>query len=216
MLNILAGFLVSYLLGSVPNALIFGRLLKRVDLRKMGSGNLGATNAFRVLGRGPGTLILILDIAKGTLSILLAKFVFFPSNTTLPEDVFLCLNVIATVAGHNWPVWLGFKGGKGMATSLGALLGLAIVVPRFAQVVGLEVALWAIVFVASGYVSLASIVAALTLPFFGVGFALSMTMIAFLTLLGGLALIRHKANIRRLLHGQENRFNTHSIFRKHP
>src|SRR5271169_5665889 len=116
--------LLAYLIGSIPVAYIFGRVLKKLDIREHGSGNMGATNAFRVLGKGPGTVVLILDIIKGIIPVtLLANF--FDQGQALS----LVIISMAAVAGHNWPVFLGFKGGKGMATTLGILMGLAIQLP---------------------------------------------------------------------------------------
>ena len=106
----------AYLIGSIPVAYIFGRVLKGLDIREHGSGNMGATNAFRVLGKGPGTMVLILDILKGIIPVTLLANVF-----GLRDALSLVIISVAAVAGHNWTVFLGFKGGKGMATSLGIL-----------------------------------------------------------------------------------------------
>ena len=107
-------------------AYIFGRVLKNLDIREHGSGNMGATNAFRVLGKGPGTIVLILDIIKGIIPVTVLANVF-----GLEDALSLVIISVAAVAGHNWTVFLGFKGGKGMATSLGVLIGLAIQLPGF-------------------------------------------------------------------------------------
>ena len=111
----------AYLIGSIPVAYIFGRVLKGIDIREHGSGNMGATNAFRVLGKGPGMVVLILDIIKGIIPVTLLANAF-----GLGDALSLVIIAVAAVAGHNWTVFLGFKGGKGMATSLGVLIGLAI------------------------------------------------------------------------------------------
>src|SRR5208283_5469804 len=105
--------LLAYLIGSIPVAYIFGRLLKGLDIREHGSGNMGATNAFRVLGRGPGVMVLMLDIIKGVIPVTLRVNVFGQS-----DGLSLVIISLAAVAGHNWTVFLGFRGGKGMATSL--------------------------------------------------------------------------------------------------
>src|SRR5512135_914201 len=190
-------FLLLYLLGSVPNALIFGELLKGIDLRQHGSGNLGATNAFRVLGKGPGTLILVLDILKGVVAILLARYVFFASVEGAAQNFYLCLAAVAVVAGHNWTIFLKFKGGKGMATSLGVMIAFAIVIERFVFVMIAVVVLWAVLFLSTGFVSLASVICSVLVPFFGILFHLPKILVAFLAILGMFSLIRHKSNIRR-------------------
>src|ERR1017187_10342864 len=142
---------LAYLIGSIPVAYIFGRLFKGIDIREHGSGNMGATNAFRVLGKGPGTLVLILDIIKGIVPITLLSNVF-----GLGDALSLVIISVAAVAGHNWTVFLGFKGGKGMATSLGVLIGLAIQLPGLRIVLGLATLTWLVLFLAFGFVSLAS------------------------------------------------------------
>ena len=143
---------LAYLIGSIPVAYIFGRVLKNLDIREHGSGNMGATNAFRVLGRGPGTIVLILDIIKGIIPVTLLANAF-----GLGDALSLVIIAVAAVAGHNWTVFLGFKGGKGMATSLGVLIGLAIQLPGLRIVLGLATLIWVVLFLSLGYVSLASI-----------------------------------------------------------
>ena len=124
---------LAYLIGSIPVAYIFGRVLKGIDIREHGSGNMGATNAFRVLGKGPGVIVLILDIVKGIIPVTLLANAF-----GLADPLSLVIIAVAVVAGHNWPVFLGFKGGKGMATSLGVLIGLGLQLPGLRIVLGLS------------------------------------------------------------------------------
>ena len=190
----------SYFLGAIPTAYVFGRLLKGIDIRQHGSGNVGATNALRVLGKGPGAAVLLLDIFKGTLA------------TTLVPDV-LGLNQIwqyvvlalTAVGGHNWTVFLNFKGGKGIATSLGVLIGLAIQIASIRIVLLATVGSWAVVFLLSGYVSLASIVAAVVLPLVMV-FTLQPLALTILGVIICLSVVlRHRNNIKRLLKGEESR-----------
>src|SRR3989338_6973227 len=190
----------SYFLGAIPTAYIFGRLLKGIDIRQHGSGNVGATNALRVLGKGPGAAVLLLDIFKGTLA------------TTLVPDV-LGLNQIwqyvvlalTAVGGHNWTVFLNFKGGKGIATSLGVLIGLAIQIASIRIVLLATVGSWAVVFLLSGYVSLASIVAAVVLPLVMV-FTLQPLALTILGVIICLSVVLlHRNNIKRLLKGEESR-----------
>ncbi len=207
------GILLSYLLGSIPTAFVLGRACRNIDLRQHGSGNLGATNAFRVLGPVIGTAVLLIDISKGTLAVILAHR-FLDPGRPLATDLYACLCAITAVAGHNWTIFMRFKGGKGMATSLGVLIAFSLIVENFGIVMLLVMALWTLVFFASGIVSLASIVASIILPFLSIFFALPGTFIVFLTILSVFSLIRHKSNISRLLQKKEHRFDTRRIFRK--
>src|SRR5476651_1051008 len=150
---------IAYLIGSIPVAYIFGRALKNIDIREHGSGNMGATNAFRVLGKGPGTIVLILDIIKGIIPVTLLANAF-----GLGDALSLVIISVAAVAGHNWTIFLGFKGGKGMATSLGVLIGLAIQFQVLRIILLWVTITWLAFFLSLGFVSLASIVAAVVFP----------------------------------------------------
>ena len=150
---------ISYFLGAIPTAYIAGRILKDIDIRKHGSGNVGATNVFRLLGQGPGIVVLVLDILKGVLAVTLVGDIF--GVTTVGQRVLLAL---VAVIGHNWTVFLDFKGGKGIATSLGALIGLTIKIAFIRPVLLFTLLAWLTVFCSTGFVSLASIVAAVLLP----------------------------------------------------
>jgi glycerol-3-phosphate acyltransferase PlsY len=190
--------LVAYLLGSIPNGLLVARA-KGVDIRKVGSGNIGATNVLRTFGKGWGFFTFGLDAAKGLLASTLIPTLFLADDpTTAARIISGCMAIV----GHNWPVFLKFKGGKGVATSAGVILGIAPIV------VGIGLAIWAILFFSTGYVAVGSIGAALGIAvagwflYAGQGWLLPVT----LTLLAGLVLFTHRANIRRLLAGEENRF----------
>lgn len=213
-IKLLLGLLVSYLLGSIPTAYIFGRITQGIDLRQHGSGNLGATNAFRVLGKGIGSMVLILDILKGTLAVLLVKYFFYNKALNISEHLVLCIAAIAVVSGHNWTIFLKFKGGKGIATSLGALIAFAIVIERFAWVVISVTLFWIILFLSSGFVSLASVISSLSLPLFALFFHLPDEIIVFLLILALFSLIKHKPNITRLLQKKESRINTRRFLKK--
>ena len=191
---------LAYLIGSIPVAYIFGRVLKNLDIREHGSGNMGATNAFRVLGKGPGSIVLILDIIKGIIPV-----TFLANAFGLGDALSLVIISVAAVAGHNWTIFLGFKGGKGMATSLGVLIGMAIQLPGLRIVLGLATLTWLVLFIIFGYVSLASIAAAVALPILMVVFEAPFPMKAMAIVLCVFIVFRHSANIRRLAKGQENR-----------
>lgn len=191
--------LLAYLIGSIPFGLLLAKT-KGVDIREQGSGNIGATNVLRCLGKPLGITCFTLDVLKGFLPAAL-----FPMFGKIGAD-FPSIGILfgaAAILGHNFPVFLKFKGGKGVATSAGVLLGVAPLA------VGLGILIWGIVFFVSGYVSLGSIVAAVAVAITGWVRYDTITAIA-LTLLGALAVWRHRANIKRLLAGTENRFQRKS------
>ncbi len=198
---------VTYLIGAIPTAYIFGRLLKGIDIRQHGSGNVGATNAFRVLGKVPGTMVLMIDILKGIVPVTLAAGVFgFNSPLTL-----VIIGVVA-VAAHNWTVFLNFKGGKGIATSLGVLIGLAIQISGLRPVLLTVVGVWLVIFLLFGYVSLASLFVAVALPICMVAVRAPFAMIVMSIVLCLFVVFRHRSNITRLLQGKEDRVNFKKIF----
>lgn len=187
---------LAYLCGSVPTGFLVSRA-KGIDIRKVGSGNMGATNVFRTLGKGPGILVLLIDAAKGALPVLALPPLLSRGGA---DDVWLSLiAALGAVLGHNYTCWLGFKGGKGIATSAGVLA--ALVPMAFLITLGT----WIVVFAASRYVSLASVFAAGILPVATVLTRQPVPIIGLNLLLGLLAIWKHKANIERLLAGTENR-----------
>jgi len=181
--------LLAYLIGSVPTGFLWAKACG-IDIRKVGSGNIGATNVMRVLGKGPGITVLLIDAAKGFLPVFLVN----GQGTALP--IVCCL---AVIAGHNWTCWLKFKGGKGVATSAGALAAM-LPGPLLGGLV-----VWVIVFGISRYVSLASICGAVALPVVTWCLTRDLTLLSFTVVLSTLAIYKHKSNIQRLLAGTENR-----------
>jgi acyl phosphate:glycerol-3-phosphate acyltransferase len=200
---ILPGILINYLIGSIPTAYIFGRLLKGIDIRQYGSGNVGATNALRVLGKGIGITVLALDIVKGFLPLLLWGDFFVLHTTISPEIVYIILGV-SCICGHNWTIFLNFKGGKGIATTLGMLLAMAVKIPGLGLVIGLVLLVWIGVFIVSRIVSLSSLIAAAILPVFMIIFRQPLTLIIASALLSAFTIYRHKSNIERLRQGKES------------
>ena len=188
----LIAVIISYFIGGFLTAGIIASI-RRVDLRKKGSGNFGATNALRVFGPFVATLVLLGDIAKGVLGVWVGLRLGGSK-----EVAALC--GLALIIGHNWPLFFGFQGGKGIATTLGAII---LLVPKTAMVV---LPLWLLVVLLTRYVSLASLLAALALPvatyFFYPGQELVLLFAAGAALL---AIYRHQENIRRLLAGKENK-----------
>ena len=183
---------IGYLLGSMPNGYLAGRWLKGIDLRQCGSGSTGATNVLRNVGKAPALVVFLLDVGKGALAVLLAKS--FGLN-----DWVQVLAGLAALAGHIWPVWLGWKGGKAVATGLGMFLGLAW--PVGLACFGLFMAVISI----SRIVSLSSVVAAIGLPVLMVlaganGASISVSVVASV-----MVLWRHRSNIERLIAGTEPR-----------
>jgi glycerol-3-phosphate acyltransferase PlsY len=194
---------LGYLVGSVPTGYLVARV-RGLDIREVGSGNIGATNVFRILGAPAGSLVLLIDafkgwLACGVLARLVHGFVSPVGGTLVPES--LCLAAgIAAVLGHNYTCWLRFRGGKGIATSAGVLIALVPVALL------LVLGAWLITFAAARIVSLASMVAALVLPLAVWATGGSLTLILVTTGLSLLALYRHRANLRRILNGTEPRF----------
>jgi glycerol-3-phosphate acyltransferase PlsY len=184
--------LAAYLIGSVPNGLIIGKSFWNVDLREHGSFNIGATNAYRTIGKKAAFIIFLLDALKGMLGVWLgALFTNEPSG--------MILGGIMAIVGHNWPLFLGFKGGKGVATGLGVILML---MPKITFLVFLT---WAVIVYLTKFVSLASIVAALLVPILSYAFDLSIQYQIFAVLAAVFVVYRHKANIGRLLSGTESK-----------
>ena len=192
MFSALFALLLSYLLGSIPNGLWLGRVLWGVDLREYGSHNIGATNAWRTLGKGPGFLVFLLDAAKGALVVWLGAALI---GTAVGE--ILC--GILAIVGHSCSLFLHFKGGKGVATGLGVILML---MPGPTAVV---FCVWLAIVAATRYVSLGSIVAAALVPVLAAVFGYSAPYVIFGVLAAALVIVRHHANIGRLLNGTESK-----------
>jgi glycerol-3-phosphate acyltransferase PlsY len=193
----------AYLLGSIPNGYLVGKT-QGVDLRKVGSNNIGATNALRVLGKKWGYLVFAADAFKGWLAVMLAWVVGWQWDES--SKIYLgVLAAILTMVGHVFPVWLGFKGGKGISTSAGVMIALF---PIWVFLFGLS--MWGLFFFTTRYVSVASIAAAISLPV-GSGILWAMghcdaVRTAIAAAMCVLAVWRHKPNIQRLLAGTEKKF----------
>ncbi len=201
---------LSYVVGSVPFGLLIGKLAAGVDIRTQGSGNIGATNVARVLGARWGIFVLVLDALKGLLPVLVLPWLFVaPGDPALTLIKVLC--AVATIMGHMFPCWLKFRGGKGVATSLGAVAVLSWQATLAAALA------FAIVFAVSRIVSLSSIIAASVFAAFelwwlGPGaFSGSQSSLAvFSVLVPVLIIVRHRENLGRLLRGEEKKFRARS------
>jgi acyl phosphate:glycerol-3-phosphate acyltransferase len=194
--------LAGYLLGSIPTGFLVAKA-KGVDIRTVGSGNIGATNVFRYLGKPAGIFVLLVDGPKGWIAVvllprLLGAWLYPTADAQNREWLAICAGVCA-VLGHNYTCWLNFKGGKGIATSAGVLVAL---VPWSLVII---LTIWILVFALSRYVSLASICASFALPFAAWLTKESLSMILVTAGMAVLAIYKHKANIQRLMNGTENR-----------
>lgn len=189
--------LVAYLLGAVPFGLILARWVKGVDLRTIGSGNIGTTNAVRAMGRRWGFVVFALDFLKGFAPVLIAPHIV---SLDKPDSEFLQVLVgTASVLGHCYPIYLGFKGGKGVATGCGAI----VAIEPFVFIAGGIV--WLLTRLATGYAGLASILMGATFPIaaFVMGWPQRQALVVGAALLTLLIVVRHRSNIQRMLHGTE-------------
>lgn len=189
-MNQTLAIVIAYLLGSIPFSYLAGRT-KGIDLRQVGSGNLGAANAFRALGRNLGIAVLVADIGKGVLAVVIAR--------AITDDPWPAIAAGAAMAGHVFPVWMRFKGGKGVAVGGGAVIALM----PLASVILLT--LWLVVAVVSRYTSLAGITAAVAATPLVWAMDYPRADVVFTAIAAVAVLLLHRANIVRLLGGRENR-----------
>lgn len=191
--------LLSYLLGSVPTAYLTSRFIGKIDIRTVGSGNVGATNVLRTLGKGPGAAVLLLDALKGVLAVSLVASCMFDSRGPFTMSLLKVLCFLAAVSGHIWPVFLRFRGGKGVAASAGGFL--ALYPPAFL----VSAAVFLAVTYSTRYVSLGSLLAAVALPA-SLVLMHAPKEIAFIGVAAAaLVVFQHRSNIGRLLRGVEKK-----------
>lgn len=188
-----AGIIGGYVLGAIPFGWLIGRWVGGVDVRRQGSGNIGTSNVLRTVGPAAGVLVLVLDAGKGIAAVALAGALGSDSTLRL-------LAGAAAVAGHIWPAFLRFRGGRGIATTLGILIALA---PGVALALAV---IWAVVVAATRYISVASIVVSVLLPFFIYFTGGSIFFIGLTSLIAAFAIFQHRGNIKRLLAGTEYRY----------
>ncbi len=204
MLYLIAMIAVSYLIGSIPTSIIAGKLLKGIDIREHGSGNAGATNVFRVLGPTAGAVVLFIDIMKGVI-----PTVWIAQLGSMGVDwQFVHLQILAGISavfGHIWTIFAGFKGGKGVGTGAGMVIGLA------PAAVGICMLVFAVTVGLTRYVSLGSILSSLALPIvvaiqkWGMGMDIQTPVIILTLFIPALIIYTHRANVQRLLKGEENK-----------
>ncbi len=201
--------MVAFLFGSIPTAVWVGKAWYGIDVREHGSKNAGATNTFRVLGKKPGKVVLLIDVLKGALATLI-PVIASHFYLHLEVDTLIKMQILAAifaVTGHVFPIFAQFRGGKGVATSLGVIIGLQPIAALICLVIFL------VVFIGSKFVSLGAICASIAFPLV-VRFVLkeeSMWLFGFSILLSGLVIFAHRKNIGRLLKGEESKMN---LFKK--
>lgn len=194
-----------YLIGSVPTSFLVGKYLKGIDIREHGSGNVGATNTARIVGKGWGLLVLAVDILKGLICVTLVAKLFMRWGVPVDENVYPLILGSLAITGHIWPVFLGFKGGKGIATSSGVFIGVAPKVLLIALII------WIVIFIWKKYVSLASIISAVSIPLMSSFMAYPSMFVIISSAICAVTVYKHYPNIKRLVRGEEHAFE----FKKH-
>jgi len=199
MIYLCLGIVSSYLIGAIPTAYIFAKILRGTDIRGVGSGNVGATNVYRAVGKIPGFIVLVIDIIKGVIPVLVIPQIVGGYSGSALTDTYMILIGASVIIGHVWNVFLRFKGGKGVATTAGVIV---VIAPK---VVGVAFLVWLTVFIIYRYVSLASIAAAVSLPVTALLMRKPASIIIFLLILSFMGIYKHKSNIGRLKSGEERK-----------
>ena len=192
MMDYLLTGVIAYLVGSIPSGLILGKLFWHTDLRKYGSHNIGATNAWRTLGKVPGIIVFLADSLKGQAGVLLGL-------SLVGTPLAAVIGGLLAIVGHSFSLFLRFHGGKGVATSLGVLTML------MGNVTLIVFVLWFTIVYMTRYVSLGSVVAGVLTPILAALFAYPMEYIVFTVIAALLVIVRHRENIKRLMNGTENK-----------
>lgn len=195
-MQVFIALLLSYLIGSIPSGFLLTKYVMKKDVREYGSGNIGATNVARVMGLKAGVLVAVFDILKGYLGVLVGQAILGSGASAV-----ILLVAIAAIAGHDWSIFLGFSGGKGVATTFGVILRLY---PLAFLVYAL---IWLLLVITTRYVSLGSIVGSMSLPIVVYFSGFESFHVFFAVLLSLFVMYTHRANIKRLLNGEENRMD---------
>ena len=205
MLTLIVIVLLSYLVGSIPTSIIVGKILRGIDIREYGSGNAGATNTFRVLGWKAGVFVIAVDIGKGVFATLVISKLNLTGVPLLASTLLQIIAGVSAVCGHIWTVFAGFRGGKGVSTAAGMIIALYPIAFLIC------IAIFTIVLFTTRYVSVSSMIAAVSLPIVFVVLQqighrpVSSPLLVLSLIMAGLIIFTHRANIRRLLNGTENR-----------
>ncbi len=192
----IAAIVTGYLLGSISFSYLYGKLFKGIDIRNHGSGNAGATNTLRVLGKGPAILVLALDVLKAIFAVWIGKWLQ-QDELWIPV---LC--GVAAIIGHNWPIFFGFRGGKGIATTIGVMATLCFLPTLYAGLIAI------LAIVITRYVSLGSLLFTGLIPFFIWGMDRPMPYLTASIVICLFAFLRHRSNIMKLLQGKENKLGS--------
>lgn len=199
MIQFIAAIILAYLIGSIPTSYIAGRLTKGIDIRKYGSGNVGATNTLRVLGKKMGAVVLLIDMAKGAFCVIVLPAIFFSNQLHIGLPIFKAYIAAFVIFGHIWTIFLKFKGGKGVATTCGVFLALSTIPALIA------ILIWVLTVIISKYVSLSSLIMMVSLPFLILMFKQPRAYLILSITLCILISYTHRSNIKRLIFGQENK-----------
>lgn len=193
------GVIISYLIGAIPAGYIAGKFLKGIDIRAHGSGNVGATNVLRVVGKLPALLVLFFDVFKGFFVVSLFSNLIGSHSYGFNIMALRPALGLFVIAGHIWPVFLGFKGGKGVAASIGVFFALDMKISLLILIC------WGIVLMITKYVSISSIIAALIAPVLFLVFSRGLEIILFSSIIAFIIAYKHKENIKRLIEGTEKK-----------
>lgn len=199
MIALTFGLVLAYVIGAIPTAYLFAKLLKGIDIRAVGSGNVGATNVYRAVGKIPGLIVLLMDISKGAIPVIVVPLIIGADLTLINQDTYKILLGACAIIGHVWTIFLKFKGGKGVATTAGVLL---VITPKIMLVAFI---IWLILLFLFRYVSVASIVSAFSLPITAIIIDKPISVIIFLSIIMLIGTYKHKGNISRLIKGEEHR-----------
>jgi len=201
---LIAAMVIAYFAG-FPYSYVVGKIIRGIDLRQCGSGNLGASNTLRVLGKKIGVVVLAADVLKGVLIVLVLPLILYRAGGIIDRELFVVLAAAAGVAGHNWPVLLHFQGGKGVAIMIGIFVGIAPLCALCA------LAFFVLTVAAARYISIGSIMFGISLPIFVLLFHFP-TVYVYFGIAAALSIVyRHQSNIKRILGGTENKLGKRSV-----
>ena len=195
----IVGIILAYLLGAVPFGYIVAKYWGKIDIRKEGSGNIGATNALRTMGKKVGLSVLILDLLKGVIAAAVLGKLFYQSNANINQITYIYILGLVVICGHIWPIFLLFRGGKGVSTTVGVLIGLMFYDVKFGLILLIAFSIWLLVVYISKCVSLGSLSAAVFLPVGLIIFIRSVPALIFGIMTASIVIYSHRQNIHRLL-----------------
>ena len=208
MIQIIINILLSYLIGSISGSIVLGKI-KGIDIRKMGSGNAGGTNAFRTAGSLFALGVIIIDVLKGVIAVLyISQFNFTNSLGMISNELLIINCAVAAVLGHVYPIYHNFKGGKGAGTLIG------IIAVLFPQCIAYSLIGWLVTLVLTGFVGLSTIIAGIVLVITGYFFNIHLLYLYFSIAMAGFIIFTHRSNIIRMYNGSENQFKKIMIFKK--